>query len=88
MTEENAKFIKEAYDYMGEECEIRSDYSGRGMYNRTTFGVILENPVDMTAILIEYIREALIGGEEDLYDTLPEFPKLNWDNMANRYIVY
>ena len=43
MTLRRAKNIVKKLSENGIEVELREDYSGRGMYGRTTAGVILEN---------------------------------------------
>lgn len=88
MTKEQAEFIKEAFDYQGEDCEIRSDYSGRGMYNKTTFGIVVDRDTSLLPIVIQYIKEELIGAEEDLYEAIPDFSSFRLDNMGTRYIIY
>lgn len=88
MTKEQAEFIEKAYDYMGEEIDVRSDYSGRGMFGKSTYGIVIQNPADMLCIVMQYIKEELIGGGEDLYDIIPDFGRFKLDNMGLRTIAY
>ena len=50
---ELAEMIIEAIENNGMEGELRSDYSGRGMYGASTHGVIIENGIgDVVAAII------------------------------------
>lgn len=75
------------------EFEIYENYSGRGMYGKTTYGVQVDSLSDLIGAAfqlglhcnseessIEFSTETEII-EEDLHN-------LNWDNLGRRIIVY
>ena len=81
MTQELAEFFKEALEYGGEEPEIVSNYSGRGMMGKTTFGIIFPSETLLMACVLDYIRET--GAQIPI-----NFDKIKSDNCANEVIWY
>lgn len=77
MREEIAEVLA---DYTG--GEIRSNYSGRGMYGEQTFGVVVDNDADLFEAVAAIAREL----EPDEYpDT--DF-KFRTDGMGLSTIIY
>lgn len=98
MTKEAALFLKEASENAGNECDIRENYSGRGMYGRTTCGVVVASLATLLADVIQYVGENIHDIDEDGEGTaghteyvgkeIPDMSDLSVDNMAMDVIVY
>lgn len=84
-----AKWIKNAIENAGEECDLREEYSGRGMMGRQTAGVVVSS---LPLIIPILINEAYNMGKEYYntkhYDFLTEFPNLKQDSMGKDVILY
>jgi hypothetical protein len=92
MTKEMAEFLQAASENAGNECDIREDYSGRGMYGKTTHGVVVDSVTQLLADVIQHVREN-IGETEDGTLTwdggeIPDPDSFRTDNMAMQTIVY
>lgn len=98
---EVAKFLKEASENAGNECEIREDYSGRGMFGRITVGVVVDSQGQLLVDVIQYVKEQIgeltyqqdINGGETTVLTweggeIPDPDYFRVDNMGQRVIVY
>lgn len=81
MTKELANFFKSALEYAGEDAKVIEDYSGRGMYGKTTFGIVFHASVLLMPAVLDYIRE-----------TQPEIPlvenNIRQDNIGRDFIWY
>ena len=90
MTREQAQFLKAACDWAGDQdCEIQDDYSGRGMYGKTTHAVVAS--CTLTELLCTALNFAMHGGEH-LYPPgqereYPLFGGLRTDQMGRDSIV-
>lgn len=93
MKKESAEAIKRAADSIGEECDLRPDYCGRGMYDKTTHAVVLSGVgrlcqlVALAAIDISKrpaIADTDLTGEEFAED----LAGLRADNMGRSDYVY
>ena len=68
--------------------EIYENYSGRGMYGKTTYGVVVDDLFDF------FVALYLLGkhhGEKDRKDDIDyEYEIFNFriDNLGRRYIIY
>ena len=83
MTKEHCQFFKQALEYCGEEANVREDYSGRGMFGRTTFGIVFSGTTILMECVLTYIKET----EADLSE-LPDLPSIRQDNMGRDTIWY
>ena len=63
MDMELAEMIIEAMENNGLDAELRSNYSGRGMYNTSTHGVVIECGIG--AVMAAIINNAYIFVYED-----------------------
>lgn len=92
MTKEMAKFLKEASENAGNECDIRENYSGRCMYGKTTCGVEVNSVAQLLADVIQYISEHVEdddGTPTAWTGPLPPDPEnFRVDNMGLGIIVY
>jgi hypothetical protein len=68
-----------------EEGEIRPDYSGRGMFGKTTHGVVYDSMADFYTALAYVTAE---GNEEEREAVAGALENLNTDNMGFGVIVY
>lgn len=83
---DTAVLLSRAAEDVGVECEVREEYSGRGMFGRTTAALVVESPLVLVGLA------ALIAGERrypaDLEDFLTNLNNLTWDSMGLSYVVY
>lgn len=79
-----AKFIQNAVEHIGEEAEIREDYSGRGMMGRQTVGVVVDHEKFIIQGLLEFFKEfPNTNGIKNI-----RIDDLRFDNMGRGIIVY
>lgn len=83
-----AEYIVEvscACDY-DSEAHVREDYSGRGMYGKTTSGVVISDSTIVATIFFENAEEISELQEEG---NLPHsIGRLNTDGMGRSFIIY
>lgn len=96
MKAEVANLILEAADHNGFEMRLREGYSGRGMFGKTTTGIIYDSQSDL------HVCIAAVGvrlGSEEAADPNVDLPvsadmfvedmrALRFDNMGRSSIVY
>ena len=85
---EVAKFLQEATENAGESCDLREDYSGRGMYGRTTAGIAVESEASLWGNVMQYIQDNM--DEENFREQFSEleFPQFHTDSMGMQTIIY
>jgi len=83
MTKEHAQFFKSALEYDGEECDLREDYSGRGMMGKQTCGIVFSGPTILMASVLTYIKE-----NEIPHSQIPDLEIIKVDNMGMDVIWY
>jgi hypothetical protein len=98
MTKEMAMFLVECSENAGNEASLREDYSGRGMYGRTTCGVVVDSQVQLLADVIAWVNEQIGEEVSEVYsrgviDTwnggkIPDVSSFSVDNMGNQTILY
>jgi hypothetical protein len=82
MTKEQAEYIFNILQEYGFESEINHKYSGRGMYGKTTSGIIVNN-------LLDVLHAVLQNHCDIINDDPPSFLKrLKIDNMGMLIILY
>lgn len=87
---------RKLYERLEEEgLSVREDYSGRCMFGRTCFGIVVDNIAtaiyDLANILQSIIDEAPESDLADDAEALIEYDGFNTcstDNMGLQYIVY
>lgn len=83
--------LERLYDYDIGEVEVRTDYSGRGMYNKECIGFVVDNSVyflmALTAALIEMNNPVMY---DEAFADAPEWSDLrtSQDSMGLSTIVY
>lgn len=65
--------------------EIYDEYSGRGMFGKTTTGVQVENSGDFFSIIADILED---GTDEEREEVAKAMRKLQWDNMGTNMIFY
>jgi hypothetical protein len=80
---ETAKAIVEAAESIGSEASVYEDYSGRGMYGKTTAGVVLSS---MTAAIAA--AAAAVADADEPRDMADDLGNLSWDSMGRDIIIY
>lgn len=94
MTTELAQFLKKASDHCGsQDCEVREDYSGRGMCGKTTAGVVVASVTELLLNVVQYVKETVEFADhgEQYAENLPEvsdMASLRTDNMGRDTILY
>ncbi len=53
---DTANVLKEIIEDLGEECTVREDYSGRGMYGKETSAIVIDNQNLITMALARKIH--------------------------------
>jgi hypothetical protein len=86
VTKEQAEFLAEACEASGVECDIHDDYSGRGMYGKTTYAVVVNNPLQLLGAVVAYVK-AIWDAGEDLSE-VPALDRLEEDVMGRDVIIY
>lgn len=87
MTKEAAEYIKTASEEAGHECDVRSDYSGRCMYGRETYAVVVDSFAQMFDDVIEHIRSTVDAHDDSGEVNVPEIGLLRQDNMGRDSVV-
>lgn len=92
MTIEQAKFLQRVtLDQGNQECEIREDYSGRGMYGRVTVGIVIDSLPQLLTDVLNYVN-ANVQNDEFMVEwsggNVPNFIGFNTDNMGRSMILY
>jgi hypothetical protein len=83
---EHAKLIVNAANDMGAEVTLRENYSGRGMYGKTTAGVV--GTLGDVTKSIAYAASLLTEDDPDKVEEFIENMDLAWDNMGKELILY
>jgi len=87
MDMELAETIIEAMENNGHEAELRSEYSGRGMYNTSTHGVIINCGIGaVTAAIINNADLFVYDDGETLFTKYIE--SIRSDSMGLGTILY
>lgn len=87
MDMELAEMIIEAIENNGMDAELRSDYSGRGMYGKSTHGVVIENGIGN--VMAAIINNADIFVNEDGDPLWCSFIEtIRFDSMGLGNILY
>jgi hypothetical protein len=82
MKQEAAELLKECAD---DDCSMRSDYSGRGMFGKSTHAVTFESMSDFHTALA---NAAWALGENSDAELLEELKGLGSDAMGTGIVVY
>jgi hypothetical protein len=85
MTESTMNRLAEAAQGLGIECNTYPDYRGRGMYGRTTCGVVVSNTADFAVICAAAGRSV---PEAEVSDFLAEIRNVRTDSLGLDIIVY
>lgn len=92
MQREIALKIQEvANDYAGDyEVEIYEEYSGRGMFGRTTTGITGITPTQLCQLVINYASEFCMYDEDGggFVESMFEIDQLRSDNLGLDMIIY
>lgn len=65
--------------------EIYEEYSGRGMFGKTTTGVKIENQEDFFNIIADILED---GDDEEREEVAKAMRKLKWDSLGLGLIFY
>jgi hypothetical protein len=97
MNIELAQFLKRVCEDIGnQECEIREDYSGRGMFGKQTAGIVVDSVPLLLTDVLQWVKES-ISSERYTNDSLmlvwgggeiPDISDLRVDNMGRSTILY
>jgi hypothetical protein len=94
MDYEIAKQIFDASEYAADnlqgfdlKVELKPDYSGRGMYGKSTAALVVTDPVTLAVAVGFAVYEALALGNDQI-PTLAAIKEARTDNLGNDLIVY
>ena len=89
MDAETAKGIVDAADIEGIEIQLREDYSGRGMYGRTTSAIVVDSWGELLAGVARYAGDLdPIEQDEQIERLCEELHTLRSDSMGRGFVVY
>lgn len=90
MTKEFAQFLVDATENAGnQEIKLREDYCGRGMYNRTTCAVIVDNPLQLISDIVTFFKEGIdINQKTWEGKEIPDPDSLVMDQLGMGYVIY
>lgn len=71
MTKEQAEFIKATCDHVEIECELRKGYSGRGMYGKETWGVVVPSVLGVLGAVVDYLKAGTGDLPRKTIDAIP-----------------
>jgi hypothetical protein len=84
-----AKAIVDAVEGSGLEISIYPDYSGRGMYGKTTTGVVVDHESTFNQALVSLAYEMGRDGDDEKMEQLFDVvKKLRRDNLGEDKIIY
>jgi hypothetical protein len=85
-----AKAIVDAVEGSGLEISVYPDYSGRGMYGKTTTGIVTsdDDKPFLVAILQLAYENGVRGDEEEMDHLLQAVGNLRRDEMGQGTIIY
>ena len=93
MTKEQSDFLQSVAENAGIEIDVRDTYSGRCMYGRTTFAVVVDNPLNLLGAISGYIRD--VSETDNEAGTIscegkeiPDFDELRQDSMGMGSVIY
>ncbi len=73
----------------GHQAQLRRDYSGRGMYGKTCYGIVADvSLTDVNRAIRRVVKDMVKGGFEELMDREDEFELTRTDSMGKGYIYY
>jgi hypothetical protein len=78
-----AKILVEVID----DSYLREDYSGRGMFGKTTAGFVVDNLADTMSAIINCADVFIDIEDGDVYPMFGDV-RLKIDNMGKGYIIY
>jgi hypothetical protein len=83
MTEAEAYFIQDAMHAAGHECDVRDRYSGRRMYGKETYAIVVD---DVTAI-IQAVALSVFDGNDppEAFQNLDGYRE---DSMGRQTVIY
>jgi len=98
MTKELAEFLALAAQENDQEVKIYKNYSGRGMFGRTTYGVTCDSASSLLSAVLEYFKNNIVETEDEEGDSTPseyegknlseiEFSEFSTDNMGRDKII-
>lgn len=89
MQEVTARFIQNIVENIGEEVNFRPDYSGRGMFGKTTYAVDLDDETLLSAALAGFILENTDPLTHDMEVALNEIQSgFHRDSMGRGVVIY
>ena len=90
------KEIAERLVNYGNDLKIYEEYSGRGMYGKTTTAIEVDTPSDffeaMGDLMLEMVGDAMMEGDDydikDVEELAKVLSNLNQDSLGLGYVIY
>jgi hypothetical protein len=88
MTKEQADFFKRATDSCcNQEIDVRDDYSGRFMYGKSTYGIVVNSITQLMADSIAFVKDMGLDEEKECLENIPDMDNFRTDNMGRDSII-
>lgn len=93
MNIEFAKFLKRVCEEVGnQECDLRENYSGRGMYGRETVGIVVDSVPMLLSDVLQWVNDNISDYSDGVKSwdggEIPDTSDLRIDNMGRSTILY
>lgn len=92
MKEATAKLLVDLVEDIGEDAELREDYSARGMYGTRTCGIVVESEQTLVQALASLVTRVHGDGESLTDEQVEALESLSrgyrTDNMGYELIIY
>ena len=96
MNKELAEFLAKVTNHSGnQEADVRENYSGRGMYGRETYAIVVNSETQLISDLVQYMAESVCDtneGEENQGWCGGQIPDsdggLRVDSMGRDVVIY
>ena len=85
MTADTMNLLTAAADALDGDCRSYDDYSGRGMYGRTTCGIVVPRE---SAVALLSAQAARGMGDAEFAEFVADLRRLSSDSLGRDVIVY
>jgi len=88
VNQRTVELLLEAGSAIGIDMEPRDDYSGRGMYGRTTSAIVVESLSDFLGAAVQ--AGVILGETRDPYaaEFIGDVQRARTDSMGRRTVLY
>jgi hypothetical protein len=88
MRQQTAEMLVSAGEDLGIECRVYEDYSGRGMYGKTTWAIVVPCQLSVVALAARAVQVAMGAGDEgDVDSIIEDVDRLSSDGMGRDSVI-